>query len=198
MLSDYDRTWCAKLLTDLTKWTITAPFRVPVDPVRDGAPNYLSMIASPMDFQTMKRKLAASEYASVDAFVADIQLICDNAKRYNGPGSMYGLICDDIMAEVRRQCGDRPGSADEEWHRALSRAVQALADHLREAPADAAAAPPAAPPRLAGARLAPAQRDALAGIVGTARLEAIARGWPLLNAAARDGILAVLAESAAQ
>jgi hypothetical protein len=107
-LTEFGKTWCTKLLTDLAKWPITAPFRVPVDPERDGAPTYRQIVTHPMDFQTMRKKLGSSEYRSVQEFIDDIQLICDNAKLFNGVNSMYGLICDDVMAEVQKQFSEKP------------------------------------------------------------------------------------------
>jgi hypothetical protein len=194
MLSEYDRGWCNKLLTDLTKWAITSPFRMPVDPIRDGCPNYHLIVASPMDFHTMKKKLTASEYSSVEQFIDDIQLICDNAKKFNGASSMYGLICDDIMAEVHRQYSEKPNSADDEWYKSLLKAVRALDDHLADAPAEVSLSREVArPPKVTD--LTPAQRDAIQRQMGSEKIENLPRRWVVLNDATRAKILAVVGQT---
>jgi hypothetical protein len=196
MLSEYDHAWCTKLLTELTKWPTTSPFRMPVDPIRDGAPNYLNVIKTPMDFHTMKKKLANSVYRSVQEFIDDIQLICDNAKLFNGPSSIYGLICDDIMAEVHRQHSEKPASMEEEWYKALLKATQALEEHMRNAPVEVIAPPLCQlPPNFATMQLSAAQRDALANSVGTTERETLAKRWSLFNEAARNQILSIIGES---
>lgn len=63
-------------------------FLEPVDPVRDQCPDYLAIIAKPMDMGTVATRLAAGEY-SCDAglgghmWFADVKLIFDNAMVYN-------------------------------------------------------------------------------------------------------------------
>lgn len=58
------------------------PFLDPVD--EDYAPKYYSVIAKPMDLQTMEDKLDNGEYGSLQQFKADFQLIVDNCRQYNG------------------------------------------------------------------------------------------------------------------
>jgi hypothetical protein len=196
MVSEYDRSWCAKLLADLTKWNISTPFRNPVDPIRDGAPNYPTIVKKPMDFHTMKKKLSGSEYQSVQEFIDDIQLICDNAKLFNGATSMYGLICDDIMSEVYRQYSEKPDSLDEEWYKALLKAGHALDDHLRQAPPEITLAQSSASvPDFEKLQLSVSQRDAIAKIIGVSRIEALSAQWPLLNDSARNRVLSVIGNS---
>jgi hypothetical protein len=191
MLGEYDKGWCNKLLTELAKWAITSPFRMPVDPVRDGCPNYHLIVANPMDFHTMKKKLTASEYSSVQQFIDDIQLICDNAKKFNGASSMYGLICDDIMAEVHRQYSEKPSSPDEEWYKSLLKAVQALDDHLADAPPEVSLSQAAVqPPKLTD--LTQGQRDAIQRQIGSEKIENLPKRWLVLNDTTRANILAVI------
>lgn len=47
------------------------------------------LIQGLIDFMTMERKLQKNEYASVESFVADAQLIFDNCRLYNPPESIY-------------------------------------------------------------------------------------------------------------
>ena len=43
-LTDYDREWLVKILCDLLNNPISKMFRRPVDPIKDGAPNYYDII----------------------------------------------------------------------------------------------------------------------------------------------------------
>ncbi|XP_043921069.1 bromodomain-containing protein 9 isoform X3 [Protopterus annectens] len=59
-------------------------------PVTDAiAPGYSMIIKHPMDFSTMKEKIAANDYKSVTEFKADFKLMCDNAMTYNRPETVY-------------------------------------------------------------------------------------------------------------
>lgn len=63
-------------------------FLHPVDPVRDQCPDYLSIIANPMDIGTVAARLAAGEYSSASGlgghvWFADVKMTFDNAMTYN-------------------------------------------------------------------------------------------------------------------
>ncbi|XP_026780737.3 bromodomain-containing protein 9 isoform X1 [Pangasianodon hypophthalmus] len=59
-------------------------------PVTDAiAPGYSMIIKHPMDFSTMKDKIAMNEYKTVTEFKADFKLMCDNAMVYNRPETVY-------------------------------------------------------------------------------------------------------------
>lgn len=135
-MNEYDKSWCQKLLTEINKMPISEPFRRPVDPVRDGAPDYFEKVKHPMDFETMKKKLANEEYITVQNFIDDINLICDNAILYNKADSIYGLICNDIAAEVQKFFYEKSDSLHQEWMKSLNKAVNELKEHMKHIPAD--------------------------------------------------------------
>ncbi|XP_060808382.1 bromodomain-containing protein 7 isoform X3 [Amyelois transitella] len=59
-------------------------------PVNDNfAPNYSNIIRRPMDFSTMKQKIDDNEYKSLNCFISDFKLMCNNAMKYNKPGTVY-------------------------------------------------------------------------------------------------------------
>ncbi|KAJ6541894.1 hypothetical protein B0H19DRAFT_1175115 [Mycena capillaripes] len=70
-------------------------FQYPVDPIRDHAPNYFSVIKDPMDLQTMSHKLEEGKYSDRFAFQADFRLMMANAKTYNPVGS---FVHDETLA----------------------------------------------------------------------------------------------------
>ncbi|XP_078517347.1 bromodomain-containing protein 9 [Lissotriton helveticus] len=67
-------------------------------PVTDAiAPGYFAIIKHPMDFSTMKEKIALSEYKSVTEFKADFKLMCDNAMTYNMPETVYYKLAKQLL-----------------------------------------------------------------------------------------------------
>ncbi|KAM7231422.1 hypothetical protein CapIbe_017867 [Capra ibex] len=67
-------------------------------PVTDAiAPGYSMIIKHPMDFGTMRDKIAANGYQSVTEFKADFKLMCDNAMTYNRPDTVYYKLAKKIL-----------------------------------------------------------------------------------------------------
>ncbi|XP_075442494.1 bromodomain-containing protein 9 isoform X5 [Ascaphus truei] len=67
-------------------------------PVTDQiAPGYFIIIKHPMDFSTMKDKIAANEYKSITEFKADFKLMCDNAMTYNRPETVYYKLAKKLL-----------------------------------------------------------------------------------------------------
>lgn len=64
-------------------------FREPVDPVQLGIPTYYDIIPkkNARDLRTIRQKLDADKYDTVEAFVTDIELMLNNAITFNGLGS---------------------------------------------------------------------------------------------------------------
>ncbi|KAI7963119.1 hypothetical protein MJO28_001213 [Puccinia striiformis f. sp. tritici] len=82
-----DHKMCQNLLKKLASNPLSQPFRKPVDPIRESAPNYFNIISHPMDFKTMGIKLEMGQYPDREAFKDDVNLIFSNCKTYNLPDS---------------------------------------------------------------------------------------------------------------
>jgi hypothetical protein len=146
-----------------------------------------------MDLGIVRRKLTDSEYSSVQEFIDDIQLICDNAKRFNGATSMYGFMGDDIMAAVNRRYSEKASSVEEEWYRSLVEAIRELEEHLSDPPAQIGHIKHGLkPPNFERTKLTTEQKDAIQATIGRERIENLAAKWPLLNEAARAQIMAII------
>ncbi|ORZ38609.1 Bromodomain-containing protein, partial [Catenaria anguillulae PL171] len=50
---------------------------------------YLDLVAEPMDFATVQKKLDFGLYGTIAEFRADLQLIWDNCKEFNPPETVY-------------------------------------------------------------------------------------------------------------
>ena len=74
------------VLDALRKDPCSGPFWFPV--TTDVAPDYYDIIDNPMDLQTLQRNLDAGLYKdSIEAFVADLELMFQNCHIYNAPDS---------------------------------------------------------------------------------------------------------------
>ncbi|CAO1625272.1 unnamed protein product [Sympodiomycopsis kandeliae] len=81
-MTQTDLTACRNALKKIQASRHATMFIHPVDPVRDGAPNYHKIIKEPMDLSTMENKLEAGLYADRFAFEKDFELLVRNAKTY--------------------------------------------------------------------------------------------------------------------
>lgn len=190
-MNEYDKSWCQKLLTELNKMPITDPFKRPVDPVLDNAPDYLKVVTHPMDFGTIKKKLTNEEYLTVQSFIDDIKLICDNAKLFNGEGSIYGLICDDIQAEVQKFYCEKTNNARQEWLKNLNKAVYELKEHMTLVPADSSLIfKGISMPDVSS--INKDQEKEIELEIGGDPIDTLSEHWPFLNEAAQKKIVEIV------
>ncbi|KAH7567011.1 hypothetical protein JRO89_XS07G0006600 [Xanthoceras sorbifolium] len=75
------------VLDRLQKKDTYGVFSEPVDP--EELPDYHDIIAHPMDFATVRKKLDGGAYANLEDFEKDVLLICSNAMQYNSPDTIY-------------------------------------------------------------------------------------------------------------
>ncbi|KAJ3397565.1 histone acetyltransferase [Lobulomyces angularis] len=74
-----------RILDEAREHKSSWPFLEPVS----GVPSYYELITHPMDLGTMTKKVENDEYKSVESFQSDLQLIFDNCKKFNAPGTKY-------------------------------------------------------------------------------------------------------------
>ncbi|KAK9090179.1 hypothetical protein Sjap_023356 [Stephania japonica] len=76
---------CEALLKRMMAQQSAWIFNEPVDIVKMNAPDYFTVIKHPMDFLTIKNKIASGQYTSPLEFLADVRLTFSNALTYNPP-----------------------------------------------------------------------------------------------------------------
>lgn len=89
---------CLEIIRDLHQkkhYDYAWPFYEPLDWNALGLLDYPTIVDTPMDLGTVKRKLEAGDYESADDFAHDVRLICRNCYRYNPPG-------DDVVMKAQR------------------------------------------------------------------------------------------------
>ncbi|GLT43385.1 hypothetical protein SLA2020_173360 [Shorea laevis] len=94
---------CENLLKRLMSQKYAHIFNSPVDVVKLNIPDYFDVIKDPMDFGTIKSKIASGAYAGPLEFLADVRLTFTNAMTYNPPGNDVHVIADTLSKffEVR-------------------------------------------------------------------------------------------------
>ncbi|XP_068668544.1 uncharacterized protein [Aristolochia californica] len=75
------------ILDKLQKKDTYGVYAEPVDP--EELPDYHEVIKHPMDFGTVRKKLATGAYSTLEQFEGDVFLICTNAMQYNAPDTIY-------------------------------------------------------------------------------------------------------------
>lgn len=83
---------CREVLNLTKKHRYHKIFLFPVDPVRQGIPDYPQIVKNPMDLGTVKRKLDEKKYVGPEDFCADMRLIFSNCALYNGSQSDAGIM----------------------------------------------------------------------------------------------------------
>ncbi|KAJ1291067.1 hypothetical protein BS78_02G291300 [Paspalum vaginatum] len=96
-----DRKALEMILEKLQKKDTYGVFAEPVDP--EELPDYHDVIEHPMDFGTVRRKLAKNAYRSFEQFEDDVFLICSNAMQYNAPDTIYFRQAHSIQELARKK-----------------------------------------------------------------------------------------------
>ncbi|KAF9948419.1 hypothetical protein BGZ72_009665 [Mortierella alpina] len=89
-----------KILKKVVNHKHAGPFLHPVDWKALNLPNYPLLIKNPMDFSTIRKKLSAGKYTTMDSFADDVRLVCQNCVNFNGldhPFSQGGLIIQTLL-----------------------------------------------------------------------------------------------------
>jgi len=82
------------------------PFRIVIDRencASVGAPDYFDVIDKPMNLTYIKQKVDAMKYDSLSAFFADVDLMINNALKYNSdPGNPYHIAAQDLKKAYKK------------------------------------------------------------------------------------------------
>lgn len=135
-VSKFQHAKCLEITEKLINWPICGPFVEPVDPNRDGAPDYFELIKEPMALSDVKRKLTSNEYDSVQAWQRDINLIWQNAKTYNGDDTLFTHMAMEASLWFNRKMKHFPSTQEEEWTWKIQRTAKKLMAVLSHPPAE--------------------------------------------------------------
>lgn len=100
---------CKKILKHVQEHPESYPFLQPVDWRKLGIPDYPKIIKKPMDLSRVERRLAQMHYSSSDTFVAEMNLIFDNAKLFNLEGSQIHQMAQNVQDSFHAKCAELLG-----------------------------------------------------------------------------------------
>lgn len=102
-MSPSDMQFCQNTMKVLKRNKRSVAFQNPVDPVQFNILDYFDIIKHPMDLGTIDTKLEQHAYPSVEAFLADVQLIFDNCYLYNNEYDPVTLDAKKLEESFKRQ-----------------------------------------------------------------------------------------------
>lgn len=111
------------------KWA--GPFMQPVDVVGLGLHDYHEVIEKPMDFSTIKAKMAAKDgtgYKNVREICADVRLIFKNAMKYNEERDDVHVMAKTLLAKFEEKWLQLLPKVDEEEKRRKEEEAEAQLD----------------------------------------------------------------------
>lgn len=191
-MNEYDRAWCFKQLTQISKLPISQPFINAVNPVKDIAPDYYEIIIQPMDLQTIQHKLAERRYSTVEDFVDDFSIILNNSIIYNGEKSFFSMFARDILKMIKEEYSKKSISAQDEWNKNIKMMTLELQNLVSNPPYRINSAPPNKKmPDIDFRLLNKKQMDEVKKITGTPIYE-LAERWPFLNENTKNRLTEIL------
>ncbi|THH30629.1 hypothetical protein EUX98_g3547 [Antrodiella citrinella] len=122
---------CREILKVLMRLSDAVIFLIPVDPVRDGCPSYYDEIKQPMDLGTMSSKLAEHQYATMEDFAKDMNLIFTNCRTFNPP-TTYPVNCADALERAFKKEWGKVTEKKLSWNE--KRSLQSILGRLIQDP----------------------------------------------------------------
>lgn len=110
-------------------------FSRPVDPVKDGIPEYFNIIKNPQDLGTIKERLLKNYYQIPAEWENDMNTVWMNALKFNGPESIIGDISNNLKAKFTKLCAPLHMSDPVRWISRCQRLFFKLDDLLQTSPA---------------------------------------------------------------
>lgn len=99
-MNEFMQRHCRRLLQGLMDRPFGVVFSNPVDTTL--FPTYPEFVKKPMDFGTIRKQIDSGAYSSLAAFIADVNLVLDNARVFNAPGSQVYHMANAL--QVRSTC----------------------------------------------------------------------------------------------
>ena len=132
MITPFEMEYMKVHLEKLMNHPLSVAFAKPVDPERDNLPKYSRVVRTPMDLFTVKKKLESNEYKSIDDFVDDINLIWENAIKFNGKKALISQCAQELAKKCDAWFEIIPSNELEQWEIDVSRQRKAFERILNE------------------------------------------------------------------
>jgi hypothetical protein len=126
---------CIEIMHNIMKRPCSVIFLEPVNPLRDGAPNYLNVIKKPVDLGTIRQHLIEDRYSSVTSWSRDMGLVWTNCERFNGRETGPSLLAAEVRRNFEKEYKRLRLITFPQWIQSVSDLKDAL-DDLLDSPPD--------------------------------------------------------------
>lgn len=125
-----------QIIDKLISFEICEAFIDPVDPVKQGAPDYYEKIKHPMALSNVRDNLKSRAYQTVEEFQSDVNLIWSNAREYNGDDNLITHVALEAKNWFEKQMKQFPSTPEEEWLRKMQKISKEFQNAINHPPAD--------------------------------------------------------------
>lgn len=125
---------CLRITDLLMSHPLSKMFSRPIDPARDGAPDYFQVIKNPQDLGTIRERLMNQEYNRIEDWIADIRLVWSNSIEYNGELSFIADIARFLSKIFVKQLLALGYANSAEWSQAITKYYESITKHLINSP----------------------------------------------------------------
>lgn len=94
---------CLEIMDRIMKLPCAAVFLDPVNPERDGVPNYYTFIKHPIDLGSIYKKLLNNEYNGFHQWDKDMNLVWTNAEKFYKKNSYIGALADELRKHYEKE-----------------------------------------------------------------------------------------------
>lgn len=133
-MDDFEKLKCIELTNKMHEMDLCFPFREEVDPKLDGCPDYFKVITKPSYLSLVLKKLHEGAYSSIADWKSDIDLIWENAIKYNGKDSELGIVAKEMKLWFSRKFAKLPKTKEEEWFLKLEKSSNELLELSKNPP----------------------------------------------------------------
>eukprot|EP00911_Craspedida_sp_UC1_P002293 UC1_evm2s1735 len=105
-------------------------FQAPV--TEDIAPGYSSVVSRPMDMGTMRERVQAGGYASIDEWETDMCLVCDNCVTYNGAETPIAKEAARLKVFATKNCAKMRPRYTRDVEKSIKAAENAMLDRFKK------------------------------------------------------------------
>lgn len=123
-----------QIMERLAQLPCAKPFLLPVDPVRDGVPNYYHIITQPIDISLINEKLLLIKYNFVHEWIRDMFQIRDNAKTFNGANSFIYLLSRRLIEHFEKELKEFYIYNSRLWTKRYQEISKKLQEQMKQVP----------------------------------------------------------------
>lgn len=125
---------CKAITDELKKRPLNSYFLKPVDPEKEGLENYRKIVTTPMDFETIEKRLNSQYYNAPIDWYNDVCLVYENALKYHPKESIFHQIAEYNLNEFKKKAIGFACSEPHQWYEMVTQAMNKLSKEIARGP----------------------------------------------------------------